>query len=473
MPASDANTSSASVRPGQVLRDGRRAFPALKGSIWTFRRRIRRHHGAVRSRQIPTFMNLLGCLDTPTIGDYFLAGATSRRWTRMRWPVLRNRTLGFVFQGFNLLPRMSLQEDNVALPLVYAGVDKGRTRPARRAPMLLAKVGLGKYAERSPAFPAASSSAWRSPGPGQPAAPDPADEPTGNLDSHTSEEIMAPVRGTEREGITIVLVTHEPDIAAHCKRQVRFLDGQIVSDHLTEAGHDPSDARRSLAAMGANRLRTALTMLGMVIGVGAVVIMMAIGQGRSTPCSRRSAPWAATCSSCSPVRRHHGRRAQQRRAAVPLNVADAEAIAELDGVVNVAPTIRARGNWSPARRTGVRRSSARRQVSRWRGRGPSAARLSAIPTCARRRGGDHRQDRGEENLFGDENPVGKTMRISKTPFIVIGVLGSKGQNLDGRDQDDTVIIPLSAPPAQGLRHAVPRFGAVIMVQADSDRAMPR
>ena len=182
-----------------------------------------------------TFMNLLGCLDTPTCGDYFLAGENVAQMDKDALALLRNRTLGFVFQGFNLLPRMSLQ-DNVALPLVYAGVDR-ETRQAK-ARELLAKVGLGKYAESLPNR--ISGGQQQRVAIARALVNQPrlilADEPTGNLDSHTSEEIMHLFEELNGEGITIVLVTHEPDIAAHCKRQVRFLDGQIVSDVLTGEG---------------------------------------------------------------------------------------------------------------------------------------------------------------------------------------------------------------------------------------------
>ena len=182
-----------------------------------------------------TFMNLLGCLDRPSCGTYFLAGADVARMDRDALARLRNHTLGFVFQGFNLLPRMSLQ-DNVALPLVYAGVDR-ETRQAK-ARELLAKVGLGKYAESLPSR--ISGGQQQRVAIARALVNQPrlilADEPTGNLDSHTSEEIMRLFEELNGEGITIVLVTHEPEIAAHCKRQVRFLDGQIVSDVLTGEG---------------------------------------------------------------------------------------------------------------------------------------------------------------------------------------------------------------------------------------------
>lgn len=181
-----------------------------------------------------TFMNLLGCLDTPSAGDYFLAGVNVAQMSKDDLARLRNRTIGFVFQGFNLLPRMSLQ-DNVALPLVYAGVDK-ETRRAR-ARVLLDRVGLGKYAESLPNRISGGQQQRVAIARALVNAPRLilADEPTGNLDSHTSEEIMRLFGELNADGITIVLVTHEPDIAEHAGRQVRFLDGRIVSDHLTGA----------------------------------------------------------------------------------------------------------------------------------------------------------------------------------------------------------------------------------------------
>ena len=181
-----------------------------------------------------TFMNLLGCLDTPTAGDYFLAGKNVAQMDKDALAILRNRTLGFVFQGFNLLPRMSL-EDNVALPLVYAGMDKAARRALARE--LLVKVGLGKYADSLPNR--ISGGQQQRVAIARALVNKPqlilADEPTGNLDSQTSEEIMRLFAELNGEGITIVLVTHESDIAAHAKRQVRFRDGVSVSDQLTES----------------------------------------------------------------------------------------------------------------------------------------------------------------------------------------------------------------------------------------------
>lgn len=181
-----------------------------------------------------TFMNLLGCLDTPTAGDYFLAGQNVAHLPREALARLRNQTIGFVFQGFNLLPRMRL-EDNVALPLVYAGVDKINRR--RKAHALLERVGLAGYAASLPSRISGGQQQRVAIARALINAPRLvlADEPTGNLDSQTSEDIMRLFASLNAEGITLVLVTHEADVAAHARRQVRFLDGRIVSDRHTGA----------------------------------------------------------------------------------------------------------------------------------------------------------------------------------------------------------------------------------------------
>ncbi|HQR03506.1 MAG: ABC transporter ATP-binding protein [Proteobacteria bacterium] len=183
-----------------------------------------------------TFMNLLGCLDRPSAGEYILDGRPVSAMDKDDLARVRGRLIGFVFQGFNLLPRFSL-EDNVALPLVYANVER-ETRRARAREML-DKVGLGRYAASMPNR--ISGGQQQRVAIARALVNRPrlilADEPTGNLDTQTSEEILALFETLHREGITIVLVTHEPDIAAHAQRLVRFRDGLIVHD----GGHVPED----------------------------------------------------------------------------------------------------------------------------------------------------------------------------------------------------------------------------------------
>ncbi|OGS97103.1 MAG: macrolide ABC transporter ATP-binding protein [Gallionellales bacterium RIFCSPLOWO2_02_FULL_57_47] len=184
-----------------------------------------------------TFMNLLGCLDKPSAGRYVLDGRDVAELRKDELASLRNHTIGFVFQGFNLLPRMTLLE-NVALPLIYSGL--GRDERQLRAHDLLDKVGLEGYAGSMPNK--ISGGQQQRVAIARALVNRPrlllADEPTGNLDSKTSEEIMSLFEELNREGITIVLVTHEADIAHHAKRQVRFHDGHIVSDQAT-IHHDP------------------------------------------------------------------------------------------------------------------------------------------------------------------------------------------------------------------------------------------
>jgi putative ABC transport system ATP-binding protein len=179
-----------------------------------------------------TFMNILGCLDRPTRGQYHLAGRDVAALDKDETARLRNRTIGFVFQGFNLLPRMNLS-DNVSLPLVYSGLDHEERRARARA--MLDKVGLGGYADSLPNR--ISGGQQQRVAIARALVNRPrlilADEPTGNLDSHTSEEIMGVFRALNDEGITIVLITHEANIAAHARRLVRFLDGRIVEDRTT------------------------------------------------------------------------------------------------------------------------------------------------------------------------------------------------------------------------------------------------
>ena len=177
-----------------------------------------------------TLMNILGCLDSPTAGEYLLNGESVAYREADQLAIIRNKAIGFVFQGFNLLPRSTLA-DNVALPLIYAGIPSAE-RQARAADML-ARVGLGN---RLNAYPAQISGGQQQRVAIARALVNRptlllADEPTGNLDTKTSAEIMTLFESLNREdGITVVLVTHETDIAAHGHRMVRLVDGRKSFD---------------------------------------------------------------------------------------------------------------------------------------------------------------------------------------------------------------------------------------------------
>ncbi|HNP88816.1 MAG TPA: ABC transporter ATP-binding protein, partial [Kouleothrix sp.] len=177
-----------------------------------------------------TLMNLLGCLDTPSAGQYFLDGLPVEQIERNLLAAVRNRKIGFVFQQFNLLPRQNAQE-NVALPLVYLGGVPASERMAR-AKEMLELVGLGDRLHHRPKE--LSGGQQQRVAIARALVTRPAlllaDEPTGNLDSHASSEILALFEQLNRQGITIVLVTHEPDIAAHAQRVLTVRDGLLDSD---------------------------------------------------------------------------------------------------------------------------------------------------------------------------------------------------------------------------------------------------
>jgi len=192
-----------------------------------------------------TFMNLLGCLDRPSGGEYLLAGERASDLSGDALAAIRNRRVGFVFQNFNLLPRTSALE-NVELPLLYCSVPAADRRQRARAK--LEEVGLGDRMHHQPSQ--LSGGQQQRVAIARALVNDPvlilADEPTGALDTHTSCEVMALLQQLNREGMTVVLVTHEQEIASFAHRIISFRDGRVVEDHRIE---QPNDA----AAMAAQR----------------------------------------------------------------------------------------------------------------------------------------------------------------------------------------------------------------------------
>jgi putative ABC transport system ATP-binding protein len=193
-----------------------------------------------------TLMNILGCLDTPTKGEYILNGINVSEMTDSELAEVRNQEIGFVFQTFNLLPRSSAKE-NVALPLVYAGVKKEDRD--KRAIKALENVGLGNRVDHKPNE--LSGGQRQRVAVARALINNPsiilADEPTGNLDSKTSVEIMALIEDIHAKGNTIILVTHEEDIAKHAHRIVRMRDGLIESDTLNKKITSVKDRLKELA----------------------------------------------------------------------------------------------------------------------------------------------------------------------------------------------------------------------------------
>jgi putative ABC transport system ATP-binding protein len=198
-----------------------------------------------------TFMNLIGCLDVPTSGEYFLNGAKVSDMKGDELALIRNQQIGFVFQQFNLLPRTSALE-NVELPLLYAGVPAEERKV--RALARLEEVGLGGRVGHTPAELSGGQQQRVAIARGLVNNPSLilADEPTGALDSRTSIEIMALMQKLSAEGMTIVIVTHEPEIAGFTHRIITFRDGRVLSD----VANTPNDAAKELEKYPKPEVRT-------------------------------------------------------------------------------------------------------------------------------------------------------------------------------------------------------------------------
>ena len=185
------------------------------------------HSGSGKS----TFMNMLGCLDSPTSGDYFLNGVNVAGMTDDELSDIRNQQIGFIFQGFNLIPSLTAQE-NVELPLIYRGIPKAEREALSRE--ALAQVGMGERMTHKPSELSGGQQQRVAIARAIAARPPiiMADEPTGNLDTKSGEDVMQILHELNAEGRTIVLITHDNDIARQATRAIRIIDGKVVSDTL-------------------------------------------------------------------------------------------------------------------------------------------------------------------------------------------------------------------------------------------------
>jgi len=433
-----------------------------------------------------TLMNVIGCLDRPTSGIYLLEGVDVASLGEPELAGIRSRRIGFVFQSFNLLSRTSALE-NVELPLLYSGNMAETERRARASLKLLGLEGREQNHTNQ-----LSGGQQQRVAIARALINDPAillaDEPTGNLDSVTSNEIMTTLQRLNRErGLTVVLVTHDSEVARYADRVVTVRDGLIVSDQLQHAYHAPgtleftpskelpvagaargqsaASQRLGLMALRAagqalarNKLRSALTMLGIFIGVAALIAMVAVGQGANQAVQQQIAslgtnllivmPGAVTASG---VRAGFGSRST-------LTAADAEAIPKQDPAVLVisyldrqtAQVENANMNWSTSI-NGV--TPTYLQIRNWpvtSGRDltqedeRAASLVCLLGTTV------------VKNLFGEhQDPVGSMIRVKNIQMRVVGVLASKGQSGFGQDQDDVVLIPFTTAERKVLGVATP------------------
>jgi len=443
-----------------------------------------------------TLMNILGCLDQPTSGHYFLEGVDVAALREPDLARIRSERLGFVFQSFNLLARTSAIE-NVGLPLYYAASGpKRRTVRIERARAALHLLGLSERERNTPSQLSGGQQQRVAIARALINAPSLllADEPTGNLDTKTSHEIMETLCSLNREqGVTIVLVTHEADIAAYADRSLAMRDGVIISDervaksatptapaaaaeiersaffHLAEprASMLPTSGFLAFAlmilaaaaqAIGRNKMRSALTMLGVFIGVAALIVMVAVGDGASEAVRKQIESLGTNVVVILPGAATTGGIRAGFGSASTLTVADARAIRHEDpAVAQVGYLIRQQGqvqyanqNWT----TNIQGVSAvYPSITNWRiaaGRDITAEDETKANLVVVIGQTVYRQ------LFGPgENPIDAFIQVKSVPLQVIGVLVAKGQSPFGTDQDDLVMMPFTTAERKVLGVAAP------------------
>lgn len=411
-----------------------------------------------------TLMNILGCLDRPSAGDYMFAGRNTRSFNADDLARLRREAFGFVFQSYNLLAGCNAEE-NVEIPAIYAArpLEQRRARAAK----LLHSLGLGDRLEHLPSQLSGGqqqrvSIARALMNGGQLIL---ADEPTGALDSRSSEDVMALLEKLASDGHTVIIITHDMEVASHADRIIELRDGEIIADHthrtrehkqplaLPEFGKQESGSRwvrtsealrMAFRSLHSNVFRTILTLLGVVIGVSSVVAMLAIGEGAKQDVIDRISSMGTNMLTVFPsFNRGAGRRGGESTA---LTFDLVEAIPEaIPNVAAVLPEIRGSATVRYADQdyqTTITSTSANLPTTRsW----PLAQGVFF-----------NNQDSEDytpvavlgktvyKNLFPNgEDPLGKYMLITNIPFEIIGVMTSKGSSgFGGRDQDDVIFVPL-------------------------------
>jgi putative ABC transport system permease protein len=454
-----------------------------------------------------TLMHILGCLDVATSGRYLLAGEDVGGMNETELAETRNQRIGFVFQQFNLLPSLAAWR-NVELPLCYGSVHRAERKA--RAVAVLERVGLGDRVQHRPGE--LSGGQQGRVALARALVTEPAlilaDEPTGNLDSKATNDVLNVFDELHRAGHTIVVITHEEDVAARAGRTVRLHDGEIMADTGATPGRTTGNAwptadpawtlpvpgapvptplpavaprasqmnwletlRTGLDAIISRRLRSGLTVLGILIGIAAVILTVGLGEGASSSVTAAINSLGSNLLVVTPgstttngVRGGFG-------TASTLTIDDADAL----GDRTVAPDIAASAP-TTSRSTTLTAGSSNwtssvvgatpnwlqvraRSVSEGRFlNGQDVADETAVvvlgPTTA-------------EQLFGSTNVVGQTVTVGSMPLTVVGVLAPAGSSSTAQNQDDTAIVPISTATNRLLGGANRRSVSTIYLEATS------
>ncbi len=412
-----------------------------------------------------TLLHIIGFLDKPDSGKYLFLGKDVTKLSNDELAYARNKVIGFIFQHFHLLTRMTAIE-NVELPLIYNKFAKNGGLPLEK----LKVVGLENRSHHRPNE--LSGGQQQRVAIARALVNDPllilADEPTGNLDSKSGKEIIEILKSLNAQGKTIVIVTHDETIARQAQRVIRMQDGKIISDESpqrpckeqimqedlpflkeSKESHEVNfreiieNLHQGLKAIFSNRMRSFLSMLGILIGIASVITMTALGEGAKHDLSERFASLGTNLLILTPGSWKMRGVALESGTVTRFTLSDAEAISKMNHVKRVSPSVGGRGqvvyrnkNWNTlvqgVGKDYVDIKSSQPIVGRFFTEEEERTRkkLALLGLTVAR------------ELFGDENPVGKTIKINRINFRVIGVLPEKGQSPHG-DRDDVVVIPVT------------------------------
>jgi macrolide transport system ATP-binding/permease protein len=434
-----------------------------------------------------TLMNLLGCLDRPTSGAYKFNGSDVSGFDADRLAWLRREAFGFVFQGYHLIATESARE-NVEVPAIYAGMSEQQRH--LRASALLTRLGLGDRMDNRPHQLSGGqqqrvSIARALMNGGRIIL---ADEPTGALDTSSGAEVMKLFNELADAGHTIILITHDRDVAAQARRVIEVRDGTIVADSGGTAGNaaqvmpDPASspgeradpprlwlaelreaARAAWRVMWINRFRTGLTLLGIVIGVASVIVMMAIGLGTRQQVVAQLGRFGSNLMYMSSVGE------SSRIPGRSITLQDLEAVADVPNITHVLPNV-----------TGNKVVRFGNQDIQTYVRGTGAG-LPEIQTWPLSRGAffsadDERElasvavlgfKLARELMPGVDDPVGQNVLIGNVPFQVVGVMSQKGALTGDRDEDNLLIMPFSTAGVKVFGQREPTY--TVMAVADVGR----
>ena len=405
-----------------------------------------------------TLMNVIGCLDRPTAGHYRVNGQDVADFDGDGLAELRRNTFGFIFQRYNLLANATAEE-NVEIPAVYAGLAREERRT--RARDLLGQLGLGERSHHRPTE--LSGGQQQRVAIARALMNDPpvilADEPTGALDSRSGLEVMALLKELHAAGRTLILITHDENIASQAERVIRLRDGRVIDGFDAVApttlrapsahrGGTPGllpeiveSTKMALRSLRVNFFRTALTLLGIVIGVASVVTMLAIGSGSTKKVMEQISAMGTNLL----IARPGALGFRGGGDIVTMTPGDAEAMTEIPNIDLVLPERSSRytarygnldymttvtGAWPsmPVMRDWALSAGSFFNDRDLAGYAPVTVLGSSVV----------------QQLFpNDEDPIGRFVLLRNVPFEVIGVLAPKGASMFGSDQDDVVFIPLS------------------------------